>query len=55
MMYGNIFFVKGKVAVAYSISWQVCIYENGELHSTLCVVKTYKELEKFVNEGGMTL
>lgn len=50
MMYGHVFYVKGKYAVTYSFAWIPCNFESGTPLATNVYVNTWEELEKLMEE-----
>ena len=54
-MFGNITFVKNKVAVVYNFFWHPCDMETGQLFTSQNPVGTYEQLERVVREGGLTI
>ena len=55
LMFGNITFVKNKVAVVYNYFWHPCNLDTGQPLTNLQPVGTYEELERVVREGGLTI
>lgn len=55
LMFGNITFVKNKVAVVYNLFWHPCNMETGQLLTSQNPVGTYEQLERVVREGGLTI
>ena len=51
MMYGHIFYVKGKYAVTYFFEWIPCNFETRIPLATNVYVNTWEELEKLMEEG----
>lgn len=52
---GNIFYVKGNVALAHSIAWEPCNFDTGVPLNTNIQISTFEDLERLMNEGCVTM
>lgn len=50
---GNVFYVKGNVALAHSIAWEPCNLYTGVPLNTNVQISTLEELERLMIEGDV--
>lgn len=55
LMYGNIYFIKSKIAVTYNFKWIPCSTEFGQPLCTNVYVDTWEELVRLANEAGIAI
>ena len=55
LMFGNIYFVKSKIAVVYNFKWIPCNFELGQPLCTNVYVDTWEELVRLAKEAGIDI
>ena len=55
LMFGNVYFVKSKIAVVYQFRWIPCTMEFGEPLCTNVYIDTWEELVRLAKNAGIDI